>query len=267
MKNIKKVLMVLAVFPLIFSLIVNTSYTVFADEKKVVTLGALGNHPPFNFTDDDGELVGYEVDVWKEIAKRNNFQLEFQTATFDGLFQMLDQKKIDTILSQISITPDREEKYDFTETYMYSPGGWFVREDADPVEGFEDLHGKKVAIIPGGADEKMYEKNDPEGKIEVVPFKDNQVGIQAVAEGKIDATGTSIPGGAYLLKENPDLKLKITGYNGITEHNSFPMNKDRDDDLLKVVSNTLKEMKEDGTLKELAEKWFGIDVTVEDQSK
>ncbi|EKB55769.1 substrate-binding periplasmic protein [Falseniella ignava] len=267
MKTCKKLVRIVMFLSLIFGFVFSPGIYVQAEEQKVVTLGALGNHPPFNFTDEEGKLVGYEVDVWEEIAKRNNFKLEYQTATFDGLFQMLDQGKIDTILSQISITPDREEKYDFTETYMYSPGGWFIREDAEEVKSFEDLHGKKVAIVPGGADEKMYEKNDPDKKIEVVPFKDNQVGIQAVAEGKIDATGTSIPGGAYLLKENPDLKLKISGYNGITEHNAFPMNKDRDDDLVEVVSNTLKEMKEDGTLKKLAEKWFGIDVTVEDQTE
>ena len=81
--------------------------------EKVI-LGALGTHPPYNYMEDD-KLVGYEVDIWNEIAKRNGFELEYTTAQLSGLFGMLETGKIDTILSQITITDERKEKFENKE--------------------------------------------------------------------------------------------------------------------------------------------------------
>lgn len=78
-------------------------------EKQVVQIGAYGSHVPFNYMEND-ELVGYEVDIWKEIAKRNNLELKYTVSSdVAGLFTMLDTGKIDTILCQVSATEERAE--------------------------------------------------------------------------------------------------------------------------------------------------------------
>lgn len=241
----------------------NNTTTDKSDSNKYV-IGALGTHPPYNFKEGD-ELQGYEVDIWNEIAKRKNIEIEYITATFDGLWGMLKEGKIDTILSQITVTEEREKEYDFTSTYMYNPGAWLVQKDAEEINDIKDLYGKKVGILPGSVDIKMYEDAAPNGEIEMVSFQEYPAAIKAVEDGKIDAVGTAIPQGKWRIKENPELNLKVSGNNGIVQTNAFPLVKNRDDDFKKLASEAIDEMKEDGTLKELSIKWFGIDTTVEDQ--
>lgn len=232
------------------------------EEKKVVEIGAYGAHVPFNYMEDD-ELVGYEVDIWKEIAKRNNLELNYTISSdVAGLFTMLDTGKIDTILCQVSATEERAEKYDFTEPYMYSPGAWFVKEDAEDVNTIEDLFGKSVGVIAGGVDIDMYNEADPEGKIEQVVYSNTTAAYKDIEVGRLDATGISRPQGLYLIKQGDVTGLKVTGYNGITETDIFPMLKGENEELLEMANKTIKEMKEDGSLAELAVKWFGDDVTV-----
>ena len=232
------------------------------EEKKVVEIGAYGAHVPFNYMEDD-ELVGYEVDIWKEIAERNNLELNYTISSdVAGLFTMLDTGKIDTILCQVSATEERAEKYDFTEPYMYSPGAWFVKEDAEDVNTIEDLFGKSVGVIAGGVDIDMYNEADPEGKIEQVVYSNTTAAYKDIEVGRLDATGISRPQGLYLIKQGDVTGLKVTGYNGITETDIFPMLKGENKELLEMANETIKDMKEDGSLAELAVKWFGDDVTV-----
>lgn len=231
--------------------------------EKVI-LGALETHPPYNYMEDD-KLVGYEVDIWNEIAKRNGFELEYTTAQLSGLFGMLETGKIDTILSQITITDERKEKYDFTTPYMYNPGGWLINKDSDDVETIQDLYGKSAAVVTGSVDIQMYENAAPNGEIEIVIFQEYSAAIKAVESGRVFAVGTAIPQGKYMLKSDPSLNLKLSGYNGITQVNGFPMNRERDDDLLEAASKTIEDMREEGLLKELSMKWFDMDTTVEKQ--
>ena len=232
------------------------------EEPRVVEIGAYGAHVPFNYMEND-ELVGYEVDIWKEIAKRNNLELNYTISSdVAGLFTMLDSGKIDTILCQIGATEERAEKYDFTEPYMYSLGGWFVKEDAEDIENIEDLFGKTAGVVAGGSDIDMYNEADPEGKIEQVMYSNVNAAYQDVALGRLDAVGISRPQGFYLIKEGEVTGVKVCGYNGITETDIFPMLKGKNTELLEMANKTIKDMKEDGSLAELAVKWFGEDVTV-----
>ena len=113
-----------------------------AAEKTKVVIGTSAQYPPWAFQKDD-ELTGFEMDVWNEIAKRNNYELEYKLGQFSGLVGMLDAGEIDTVAHQMSITPEREEKYNFSEPYAYSYYDLFVKEDS-PFQTKEDLKGKKV---------------------------------------------------------------------------------------------------------------------------
>ncbi len=232
-----------------------------SEESKVVRIGAYGAHVPFNYMEGD-ELVGYEVDIWKEIAERNNLELEYTISSdVAGLFTMLDTGKIDTILCQVSATEERAEKYDFSDPYMYSPGGWFINENSDDVNSIEDLFGKSVGVIAGSVDIDMYNEADPEGKIEQVIYSNMAAAYEDVRLGRLDAVGISIPQGSYLIKNGDVSGLKVSGYNGITETDIFPFLKGTNEDLRQMANDTINDMREDGSLAELSIKWFGADVT------
>lgn len=231
------------------------------EESKVVRIGAYGAHVPFNYMEGD-ELVGYEVDIWKEIAERNNLELEYTISSdVAGLFTMLDTGKIDTILCQVSATEERAEKYDFSDPYMYSPDGWFINENSDDVNSIEDLFGKSVGVIAGSVDIDMYNEADPEGKIEQVIYSNTAAAYEDVRLGRLDAVGISIPQGSYLIKNGDVSGLKVSGYNGITETDIFPFLKGTNEDLRQMANDTINDMREDGSLAELSIKWFGADVT------
>ena len=108
----------------------------------------------------------------------------------------------------------------------------------------------------------MYNEADPEGKIEQVMYSNVNAAYQDVALGRLDAVGISRPQGFYLIKEGEVTGVKVCGYNGITETDIFPMLKGKNTELLEMANKTIKDMKEDGSLAELAVKWFGEDVTV-----
>lgn len=230
-------------------------------ETRVVRIGAYGAHVPFNYMEGD-ELVGFEVDIWKEIAARNNLELEYTISSdVAGLFTMLETDKIDTILCQVAATEERAESYDFSDPYMYSPGGWFVNESAEDVNKIEDLFGKSVGVIPGSVDIDMYNEADPDGQITQVSYANTAAAYEDVRLGRLDAVGISIPQGNYLIKSGEAEGLKVTGYNGITETDIFPFMKGANEDLRQMANETIAAMRADGSLAELSIKWFGVDVT------
>ena len=93
-------------------------------------------------------------------------------------------------------------------------------------------------------------------------YSNTTAAYKDIEVGRLDATGISRPQGLYLIKQGDVTGLKVTGYNGITETDIFPMLKGENEELLEMANKTIKEMKEDGSLAELAVKWFGDDVTV-----
>ena len=123
-------------------------------EKTKVVVGTSAQYPPWAFQKDD-ELTGFEMDVWKEIAERNNYELDYKLGQFSGLVGMLDASEIDTVVHQMSITPEREEKYNFSEPYAYSYYDLFVKEDSS-FQTKEDLKSKKVGCWLGGNGEKYH---------------------------------------------------------------------------------------------------------------
>ena len=87
--------------------------------NDVIKIGTSGGYHPFTFMNEEDKLDGFEIDVWNEIGKRIGYDVEYETASFSGLFGMLDTGKINTISNQITITEQRKEKYLFPEPYVY----------------------------------------------------------------------------------------------------------------------------------------------------
>lgn len=227
------------------------------EEKKTLTIGTSGQYYPWAHM-KDGELQGFEIDVWKEIAKRNNLELKYETAKFSGLVGMLDAKKIDSVAHQMSITKERKEKYVFTEPYAYSYYEFMVKEDS-PIKTLQDLKGKKVGCWLGGNGEKtLRELNDKLSlNLEIVTYDGTPI-EKEVENGRIDA-GWQGEVKTLATIEQGKLPLKLLGVKlecGVFEVNAYPFTKDADATLVEKISKSIKDMREDGTLKNLSEKWF-----------
>ncbi|WP_035291685.1 transporter substrate-binding domain-containing protein [Clostridium sp. KNHs214] len=231
-----------------------------AKEQKTITVGTSGEYYPWAFKKND-KLQGYEIDVWSEIAKRNNYKIEYKTSKFSGLIGMLDAGKIDTIAHQMSITKERLEKYNFTEPYAYSYYDFAVKNDSS-IKSFEDLKGKKVACWLGGNGEKTLRDVNKEKNLnlQIVTYdgapieKEVEMGrVEAGWQGEVKTKSTI---------EQGNLPLRLIGAKLAFETNAYPFTKDeKNKELVESITKTIKEMREDGTLSKLSQKWFKLDTT------
>ena len=230
-----------------------------ASETDVIRVATPGMHPLFSRANAEGQLEGYDIDVWEEIGRRLGKKIEWTQVAMEGAFGSLESGKVDTVTQQISITPVRLEKYIFSEPYFLSPYRFYVAGTNDSITKLEDLFGKKLGLQTGTSSHENIKALDPEGKIEIVSFSPDTVATipNNVVNGKISASTTAViifPN----LQESTGLDIKMVGDVIFTEVNAFPFRKDEAGQKLRdEVSKTIVEMREDGTLEKLAVKWFG----------
>ncbi len=226
--------------------------------QQTVKVGMSGRYFPFTFVRQD-QLQGFEVDVWNEIARRNDYQVEFVTTNFSGLFGMLETGRIDTISNQITITPERLAKYDFSEPYVYDGAQVVVRKGNNSINGIDDLAGKKVAVNLGSNFERLLRDYDTEKTIDIRTYDTNIE--QDVALGRMDAFVMDRVSSAQLIKES-GLPLQMAGEPFDTIENAMPFLKTPDKQALREqVDAALRDMRADGTLRDISLKWFEADIT------
>lgn len=231
-------------------------------EKEPIVVGTSGNHKLFTQYNDDGELEGFEIDVWNEIGKRLGRDVEFEVMDFSGLLGALDSKKIDTVANQMGMTSERQEKYNFSDVYVYSPYKLFVAASENSVNSIEDLFGKSFAITSGSSTLSYIQEMDPEGKIDIVVYQGGGNNyILDIASGKVTASVEAvIP--FEDIKESSGCDIKQVGDPIFYEQNAYPFRKDDEGEALRdEVNQALAEMREDGFLQETSMKWLKLDAT------
>ncbi|WP_427976417.1 amino acid ABC transporter substrate-binding protein [Agarivorans sp.] len=231
-------------------------WSAFAQQN--VKVGMSGRYFPFTFVKQD-QLQGFEVDVWNELAKRNDWQVEFVTANFSGLFGMLETGRIDTISNQITITDERKAKYLFSTPYVIDGAQIVVRKGNQEINGIDDLKGKKVAVNLGSNFEQLLRKHDEEQQINIATY---DTGIeQDVALGRSDAFVMDRVSSLALIKKS-GLPLALAGQPFETIENAMPFkNNAAGQALQQQVNASLAAMRKDGTLSAISQKWFDGDIT------
>lgn len=231
-------------------------WSAFAQQN--VKVGMSGRYFPFTFVKQD-QLQGFEVDVWNELAKRNDWQVEFVTANFSGLFGMLETGRIDTISNQITITDERKAKYLFSTPYVIDGAQIVVRKGNQEINGIDDLKGKKVAVNLGSNFEQLLRKHDEKQQINIATY---DTGIeQDVALGRSDAFVMDRVSSLALIKKS-GLPLALAGQPFETIENAMPFkNNAAGQALQQQVNASLAAMRKDGTLSAISQKWFDGDIT------
>lgn len=232
-----------------------TMGTAYAETLRV---GMSGSYYPFTFVEQD-QLKGFEIDVMNAIAEATGDDVEFVTASFSGLAGMLDSGRIDTIANQITITPERQAKYAFTEPYVYDGAQVVVREGNDSIQGVEDLKGKTVAVNLGSNYEELLRELPYSDQIDIKTYESNVE--QDVALGRADAFVMDRISASQVIKDKP-LPLQLAGKPFSRIENALPF---RDDEAGRAmrdrVDAALDTLRDNGTLTQISEKWFGTDVT------
>ncbi|TMU28855.1 amino acid ABC transporter substrate-binding protein [Halomonas sp. ATBC28] len=229
-----------------------------AAQADTLRVGMSGGYFPFTFVEQD-ELKGFEVDVMNAVGEITGDDIEFVTASFSGLAGMLESGRIDTIANQITITPEREAKYVFTSPYVYDGAQVVVKAGNDTIQGVEDLSGKSVAVNLGSNYEQLLREQPNADEIDIRTYESNIE--QDVALGRVEAFVMDRVSATQVIKEK-GLPLELAGQPFSTIENALPF---RDDEAGREqrdrVDAALAELRENGELREISEKWFNSDIT------
>ena len=229
-----------------------------AQEAETLRVGMSGGYFPFTFVKQD-VLQGFEVDVTNAVGEETGLDIAFETMSFSGLVGALDAGRIDTIANQITITPEREAKFAFTQPYVYDGAQVVVKQGNEAVSGVEDLRGRTVAVNLGSNFEQLLSELPYADEIEIKTYESNIA--QETALGRVDAFVMDRVSSAQLIRESP-LPLELAGQPFSEIRNALPF---RDDDegtaLRDEVDAALTTLRENGTLTEISQKWFGTDIT------
>ena len=230
------------------------------NSQDPIVISTTGQHAFFSETNEEtGELEGFEIEVWEEIGKRLGREIKWETAGFPGVIELLESGRVDTVADKIGITEEREEKYYFSDVYFYVPYRIVVAEDNNTIETVEDLYGKKLGLLSDDIAYSYFDELDPDGKIEYVNYEESTAVPADVAMRRLDATLMSSLHIESVKKES-GLEIKGVGEPVYTENAGYPFAKTEEGKALRDdVNEVLKELKEEGFMKETAIKWFGFD--------
>ncbi|WP_394289217.1 transporter substrate-binding domain-containing protein [Microbacterium sp.] len=220
-----------------------------------LTVATEGTYRPFTFHDETGELVGFDVEIIEAVAEKLDLEIEFAETQWDGIFAGLDAGRFDVIANQVSINPEREEKYLFSEAYTVSPSVVVVKEDDDSISSFDDLDGKKTAQ---SLTSNFYELAEEAGA-DVTPIEGWAQAVELLRQDRVDATVNDKLTFLDYEKTNGPTGLKIAAETD-PARSAIAATKDKTA-LIEAIDGALAELREDGTLAEISEKYFGADVT------
>jgi len=227
--------------------------------KGVITVGIEGTYPPYTYHDEStDELTGYDVEIARAIAEKLGVEVEFVETKWDSIIAGLDAERYDAIINQVGITPERQEKYDFSQPYTYTRGSLIVHEDNAEITSFEDLAGKKSAQTVTSNWAAIAESYGA-----TIEGTDGfSQSIELVLAGRADATINDDVTFYDYKKAKPDAKVKIVDISDEVSASGVMIRKGNAE-LLTAINTALDELRAEGRLKELSEKYFGVDVSVE----
>lgn len=216
-----------------------------------------GTWSPWTFHNEAGNLTGYDIEVARAIASRLGVEAEFAEGEWDGLLAGLDSGRYDTMANGVSVTEEREEKYAFTEPYAYNRIVVITTADSG-IASMDDLAGRTTANTLGSSYATLAESH---GATNTGVDDFNQT-IQLLEAGRIDATLNDEVVFYDYMAQHPDASLKIAAENDEPTHVAFPLRReDATAGLLDAMNEAIAELHEDGTLSELSNEFFGIDIT------
>ncbi len=230
-------------------------------ERGVFVLGLDDSFPPLGFRSEDNEIVGYDIDLAKEVAKRLGVEFRAQPIDWDAKEMELETGKIDCIWNGFTITEERKNALSFTEAYLNNDQVLVVREKSG-INSLADVAGMVVGIQSGSSAQEAVDDNAAFASSisKLIMFKDNITALNDLDIGGLDGVVMDSVVANYSIAQTKkpfkviDESLANEGY-GIGFRKNEP-------ELRDAVWNILKEMQADGTVTAISQKWFGRDISV-----
>ena len=227
-------------------------------DKGTLVLGLDDSFPPMGFRDENNNIVGFDIDVATEVANRMGVELKLQPIEWSTKEMELNTGSVDCLWNGLSIDDERKQAMDLSEPYMTNRMVLVVLNDSEYTDQ-ASLAGKTIGVQNGSTAEKILEESDFAKTIgNTIGFKDNVTAFMELETKGIDAIFMDEVVANYAItSQNKDFKVLE---DGLTEEEYSVGFKKGNTALKNEVQKYIDEMKADGTMTQISEKWFGKDV-------
>ena len=227
-------------------------------DKGTLVLGLDDSFPPMGFRDENNNIVGFDIDVATEVANRMGVELKLQPIEWSTKEMELNTGSVDCLWNGLSIDDERKQAMDLSEPYMTNRMVLVALNDSEYTDQ-ASLAGKTIGVQNGSTAEKILEESDFSKTIgNTIGFKDNVTAFMELETKGIDAIFMDEVVANYAItSQNKDFKVLE---DGLTEEEYAVGFKKGNTALKNEVQKYIDEMKADGTMTQISEKWFGKDV-------
>ena len=206
--------------------------------------------PPYEMTTDSGEFVGIDIETAQAIADKLGLELQIDDMDFDAALLAVQQGKSDMVMAGVTVTDERQNVMDFTDSYATGIQSIIVKEDSD-IASVDDLAGKKIGTQRGTTG-YLY-CSDDFGDENVVAYDDGLTAVQMLNNGQVDCVVIDNAPAKEFIAANPGLKLLDTAY--VEESYAIGIGKGNTE-LKDAINTALEELKADGTLQAIVDKYI-----------
>lgn len=210
---------------------------------------------PFEFN-EGGKKVGIDIDILAAIAEDQGFEYELQSLGFDAAVTAIETNQADAVIAGMSITPERELKYDFSEKYYDSCVSVAVKAGNDAVKTMDDLKGKKVAAKTGTQGASYAESVKDKYGFQIVYFTESAMMYEDVKTGNSVACFEDYPVMAYGVQQNNGLQI-INKVEDFSSPYGFAVLKGKNPELIEMFNKGLANIKANGKYDEIVAKYTG----------
>ena len=222
-------------------------------EAGKLTMATNAAFPPYEMTTDAGEFEGIDIETAQAIADKLGLELQIDDMDFDAALLSVQQGKADIVMAGVTVTDERKAVMDFSDSYATGIQSIIVPEGSD-IASPDDLAGKKIGTQRGTTG-YIY-CTDDFGEDSVVAYDNGLTAVQALNNGQVDAVVIDNAPAKEYVDANPGLKVLETSY--AEEDYAIGMNKDNTA-LVEAVNAALEELKADGTLQSIVDKYITAD--------
>ncbi len=227
-------------------------------QRGSLKVGLEGTYPPFSFQDENGHLTGFETEFARQLAQHLGVKAVIQPTKWDGMLAALDSKRLDVVINQVTVSPERQKKYDLSTPYTVSGiQALTLKDKADSIKTPKDLSGKKVGVGLGTNYEQWLRAN-VQG-VDIRTYDDDPTKYQDLRVHRLDAILVDRLAALDLVKKTGNI-LAVAGKPFSRLEAAVAIRKGNED-LVNAINQAITAMQKDGTMKKLSETWFGQDVS------
>ena len=229
-------------------------------DKGTLVLGLDDSFPPMGFRNENNEIVGFDIDVAKEVSKRLGVELVLQPISWTAKEQELNSYNIDCIWNGMSVNEERKQAMSLSIPYLENSMSFVAKTDSS-INTLEDLKGKKVGVQSGSTAEEILQESEIYSELEeVISYTDNITAFMDLEINQIDVVFLdNVVANYYITSNNKPYKVLEEG---LAEEEYAIGFRKQDTELTDKVNEILLEMKQDGSLAEISTRWFGEDITI-----